>query len=77
MRGLLVRGGGVGRAVDLDEDETRGIVGLLDDVKTGDAGFAHTLAGVRETRGGEGLDASGSDVDVDMNDEHGVSGFYH
>jgi hypothetical protein len=72
-----MRGGGGGRAVDFDQDETRGIIGLLDDIKTGDAGLAHALAGIRETRGGEGLDTPGLYVDVDMDDKHGETGCCH
>ena len=77
MWGLLVRRGGGGRAVGFNEDETRGIIGLLDDIKTGDAGFAHALAGIREARGGEGPDAFGFYVNVDMDDEHGEADCCH
>ena len=70
MGGFLVRRGGRGRAVDLDKNEARRIVGLLDDVESGDAGFADRLPGVFQTRGREGFDAPGFYVNSDMNNEH-------
>ena len=69
--GLLVRGRRLGRAVDLDEHEARRIVRLLDDVEPGDAGFADRLPGVFQTRGREGLDATGFYVNSDVDDEQG------
>ena len=69
--GLLVRGRRLGRAVDLDEHEARRIVRLLDDVEPGDAGFSDRLPGIFQTRGREGLDATGFYVNSDVDDEHG------
>jgi hypothetical protein len=71
MGGFLVRSRRGGRPIDLDEHEAGGIVGLLDNIEAGDAGFAHAVTGILEARGLEGLDALGFYVDVDMDDEHG------
>jgi len=63
-----------GCAVDLDEDEAVGSVGLLEDVEAGDAGFEDAGAGVGESGGPEGFDALGFYVDEDVDDVHGGEG---
>jgi hypothetical protein len=47
---------------------------LLDDVEPGDAGFSDRLPGIFQTRGREGLDATGFYVNSDVDDKHGVAG---
>ena len=71
VRGELVGGLGFRSAVGFDEDETSGVVGLLDDIEAGDAGLAEAGGGVGEDGGFEGVDGFGADLDVDVNDEHG------
>lgn len=63
--------GRLGSAVDFGQQEARGIVELLQDVEGGDAGFLEAVAGVFEGGGAEGLDGFRSDVDMDLDDEHG------
>ena len=62
------RGGAV--AVYFNQEETSGIVDLLDDVEARDAGLAH--AGLRICEGGrfESLDVLRLNVNMNMNDEH-------
>jgi len=74
MRGLFVGGGRDGRAVNLDQDKAAGSVGLLHNVKAGDAGLAHAGAGVLKAGVPEGRDGFGPDVDMDMDNEHGERG---
>jgi hypothetical protein len=72
VRRVFVRGGGVGRAVGFDEKEAVGVVGLLEEVELGDAGLLAAGAGVGEGGGDEGVAVFGEDLDVDVDDEHGV-----
>jgi hypothetical protein len=76
MRGFLVGGGGGGGAVDFDEHEAGGIIGLLHDIEPGNPGFLHALAGVLEGCALESLDAVGPHLHVDMDDKHGKGGFW-
>ena len=66
---LVGRGRGL-VAVNFDEDETRGLILLLNDVESGDAWFLHALLGVFDCGMAKSLDRSGLHVDMDMNDEH-------
>ena len=79
---LVVGGFLVGRrsgrgAVDLDEDEAGRIVGLLQDIEPGDAGFADRQPGVFQTRSFEGFDRLGLHMNMNMNNEHTVAGVGH
>jgi hypothetical protein len=74
MGGLLVGRGSRGGAVGFDEHKTRRIVGLLYDIEPGDPGFTDRLPGVLQTRGLEGLDRLGFDLNMNLNDEHGETG---
>ena len=65
MRDLV--GGG---ALDLDEDEAVGGVGLLEDIEAGDAGLEDAGAGVGERGGFERFGALGFDVDEGVDDGH-------
>jgi hypothetical protein len=67
----LWRAGASGVAIDLDQHKTAGIVGLLDDIKTGDAWFLNAVTGVFQRSGLECSHAIGFDVNKHMNDEHG------
>ena len=60
-------------AVDLDQREAGGVVGLLEEVEAGDAGLAGAVAGVVDGGRLEGRDGLGLDVDVDDEDEHGLT----
>ena len=70
VRGRLVFGGGVGIAVDLDEDEACGVVLLLEEFEAGDAGLPGAVLGVDGGGGLEGVDEFGFDVGVDDEDLH-------
>ena len=72
MFGLLVRGIGIHIAIDLDEQETRGVILLLDDVETQHAGLVDAFARIGEGGSFEDFNAFRFDVDVDMNDEQGI-----
>src|SRR3990172_2749781 len=65
----------VGRAIDLDQDEPRRVVVLLDDVETRDPRLAHAVAGVLDGRGTEGLHRFGPNVDENVHDVHGSHSF--
>jgi len=68
--GLLVRDGGLLRAVDFHQDEVGRVVIVLEDVEAGDARLLHAGGRVGDGGGFEGVDMGGVDVDVDVDDEH-------
>ena len=71
MGGFLVRGLGLRRAVSLDQDEARGIIGVLHDIEARDTGFADAGAGIGKRRRLEDVDAVGFHLNMDENDQHG------
>ncbi len=70
MGGGSVMSGGVGGAVDFAENEGGWVARILQDVETGDAGFAQAGRGVFESGGDEGVEVFGFDADVNVGDEH-------
>ena len=72
MGRLLVRDGGLLRAVDLHQDEVGRVVVVLEDVEAGDARLLHAGGRVGEGGGFEGVDVGWIDVDVNVDDEHGL-----
>jgi len=64
--GIFVFGGVLAGSIDLDEDKTRWVVGLLDYVETGDARLVDTIGGVLHCCSFEGFDLIGFDLYVDM-----------
>ncbi len=73
VRGGFVFRGSVGVAVDLDEDEARGIVLLLEEFEAGDAGFPGAVFRVDYGGGFEGIDEFGFDLGVDDQSLHSSS----
>jgi hypothetical protein len=67
-----VSGGRLGGAIGFYENETRGIILLLKHVKARNAGFLDAGARVGERRLLEGLNVIGLQVDMNMDDKHGV-----
>lgn len=59
-------------AVDLVEDEVRGIVRLLEDVEALAAGFLDTAAGIALAGGDERVDAVGFHMDMGVDDKHNL-----
>lgn len=72
MGGFLVAGRRLGIPIDLDQQESGGIIGLLDDIEARDAGFPDTVAGVFDRGGPEGVGAFRLHFYLNMNDEHPV-----
>ena len=70
MRGLLVRGYGFRRAVDLGEHKSCRIVFQLHHVKARDAGLLHARARIFDGGLPELLYGFGLDVHVNVNNEH-------
>ena len=68
MDGFLVAGGCFGIPISLDQNESRGIVFLLDDDEARDAGFQDAIAGIFDGGGSEGFYAFR--LHVNMNNEH-------
>jgi hypothetical protein len=66
-----VRDGGGRCAIDLNQHEARRIVGLLSDIKAGNASFTNTGPCVRQRGGFETLNVFGLGVNVNVDDEHG------
>lgn len=71
MRGFLVSGRGIWRAVGFHEDKLCWVILMLNDIESCDARFLHTLARILQRGGLEGFDVFGFYVDVDVNNEHG------
>lgn len=72
MGGFLVRDGGLLCAVDLHQGEVGRVGVVLKDVEAGDAGLLHAGGRIGDGGGFEGVDVGGIDVDVDVDDEHGL-----
>ena len=72
MSGFLVAGRCLGIAIDLDQQEPGGIIGLLDDIEARDAGFLDTVLGVFDRGSPEGVGAFRFHFYLNMNDEHPV-----
>ncbi len=68
MRGLLVEGGSIVRAIGFDQHEARGVIELLDDIKAGNAGFENAIPRVLQGGFVKGFNAFGLNVNVNMND---------
>ena len=71
MPGFLVRGSGLGVAINFHQYETSRVVLLLDDIEARDAGFFQTFARVGERGLCESFDALRLDANMDVNNEHG------
>ena len=56
--------------VHLDQDETSGVILLLDYVKTCNAGLLHAITGILRGRLFKSLDHVGLDVYVNMHNKH-------
>jgi hypothetical protein len=69
VRGFLVESWGIFGAVGFDEHKARGVVGLLDDIKAGDARFEEALARVFGRGRFERLDTVGFNADANVNDQ--------
>jgi hypothetical protein len=65
----------VGRAIDLDQHEARGIIGLLDHVEAGDARLFDAVLRVLDGRSDEGFKMFRLDVDEYVDDVHASSLF--
>ena len=72
MRGLLVFGGVVRGAVDLDEEEAGRVVGLLEEIEAGNTGLLNAGTGIGLTGLLELLQLVCFDMDEDMDDMHGT-----
>ena len=70
MRRFLVRSIGGGITIDFHKDKPRGVIGLLDDIKAGNAGFLQAGAGIGERGDFECLDAFRFHSDMNVNNEH-------
>ena len=70
MAGFFVSRRGAGVAIHFDENELCRIIGLLDDVKTGDAGLANAAAGILDRGLFEGADTFGFHARVNMHSNH-------
>ena len=70
VRGFLVSCGSFCVPVRLDEDESGGVLSVLNDVEPGDAGFPEGGGGIGACGIDEGGDVVGEDSDVDMDDQH-------
>jgi hypothetical protein len=73
VKGFLVPTGVRGCPVDLHEHESGRVVVLLDDIETGYARFLDAVAGIVQGSLLEIRDAIRSDVNEDVNDQHGVT----
>jgi len=71
MSRLLVPRRGAGIAIDLDQDEARGVVRPLAEVETGDARLAHAGLRIGQRGRAKGVDLIGFHPDMNMDDEHG------
>jgi len=74
MRGLLVLCGSLRTAINLDQEETGGILGVLEDIEAGDTRLKDTLPRVIKAGGDEGIDNPRQDPDLNVHDNH-VSSF--
>src|SRR5579884_2437840 len=72
MGGVLVGDRGLPVAIDLHENKSLGIVGLLDNVKASDARFEHAVARVFDGRFFEAIHKLRLHMNVDMDDVHGL-----
>ena len=70
MRRELVFRNGVVSAVNLDENESRGIIRLLKKIEARNSGFLAAVSRVLDGGGAERLEVIGLDVNVDDEDEH-------
>lgn len=70
MRRLLVRRGGGSIAIDLDQDELRGIVLLLEDIESNDPRLLEARLGIGERRVFEGFHGIRFGMNMDVNNEH-------
>jgi hypothetical protein len=61
------------RAIDLDQDESRRVVALLEHVEARDPGLFEALLRVGSSRRFERRDGVRLQVNVDENDQHGIS----
>lgn len=68
--GFLVSSRVFSRPVDLNQHEARRVIHLLYDIKTGDTGLFDALRGVLKRCSAKSLYRFGSNVHMDMNDEH-------
>ena len=70
MRSRLVRGRRCDAPVNLNEQEPGGVLLLLQQFKSSDAGFLNTEPRIGEGGLAKGFDAFGFNVGMDMNDQH-------
>ena len=73
MRGLLVMGGGLVAAINLDQQEAGGVIGLLHQVKPGNARLLHAVARILEAGFLKGVNEFRFDSRMHVNDKHGSS----
>src|ERR1035441_4450866 len=73
VRGFLMLRGRFGVAIDLDQNEARRVVRLLQDVETRNARLLHAVAGVFQGGPPERFDVLGFDVNEDVRSEEHTS----
>ena len=67
-----MRRGRFRRSIGFDQDETRRVILLLKNVEARNAGFLHAGVRIRERGLLEGIYVLGFQMDMNMNDKHGV-----